>query len=1057
MDSIEPAIMFLSVLPWFLAARLLGVRWAGFLGALSGFLIGYWKTHSIFTPLEMALMGVLLAVALRQQYRTWEYHLLRLPLGAAAVLCGFYPVLFGVNQTLGNWHAVTYQAFLGGLDYALSNVLGYSVAFLVPALLAGLICQVIALGNPKIWGKVEATSPSPAETSLEVRFFYMLGPLFILLAVALLAGVWIVLGQVSRQMLQDRMVSAANITAQSIPLYLQTGQDLASQLANDSRLYDPAQEEEAEGSEQKLVGILQEKVGLIPYFDHLILLDKDGKVIASSQGQAGDVNLYPEEVSGMRLALNGMPLQSYPIPAREGGKSARIAFLAAVRDEQKRARGVLIGRSEMFSNPYMQPVIASLNALKDIKGTGILLDEERRILYHSTSATLMTEYPGALSAGEPKLDVKSGEDGTRVLVYSQPTTGRAWTVVISVPATYAQRIALQMVLPFAGMMAVGVLFTLRLMQFSLRKITSSLKIFAAQADRIAEGELEFEGFVPGFSIDEPNEIGRLKRSFEKMRQGLKTRLEELNRLLIVSQKVASTLEVERAIRPIIEAALSSGASSARIVLADLSPYSISEREEENLHCYGSGKMTEQYSYLDNQILELTRRQDLILLTNVPRASLLSFMTTSTGALITPQVLIAVALRHENLYHGTFWVAYDQPRSLTQDDADVRFIITLAGQAAVATSNARLFLNSEVGRRRLAAILAATPDPVLVTDDQNRLLLANPAAQQVLGDSAPARFPTSMEFSGQLKPIEKVLDQPELVKLLVSAPEESSPIEINLPDERVYLATVSSISVEGQPLGRVCVMQDVTRFKELDALKSDFVSTVSHDLRSPLTLIHGYVTMLEMVGELNDQQVNYLRRISASIEKMGHLVNNLLDLNRIEAGVSLQLELVALREIVEQVVTAYQLPARQKQIQLSYNLSKIPMEYVIEADAALLQQALNNLLDNAIKFTEPYGQVGVDVETKAGEVIFAISDSGIGIAPVDQVRLFEKFFRAGWRGRLSGERSRESQRQRGTGLGLAIVKSIATRHQGRVWVDSQLGKGSVFYLAVPVRHTDKHDN
>src|SRR5690606_9266697 len=105
-----------------------------------------------------------------------------------------------------------------------------------------------------------------------------------------------------------------------------------------------------------------------------------------------------------------------------------------------------------------------------------------------------------------------------------------------------------------------------------------------------------------------------------------------------------------------------------------------------------------------------------------------------------------------------------------------------------------------------------------------------------------------------------------------------------PDGRVYYATVSTVQADGQRVGRVCVLRDVTYYMELDALKSEFVATVSHDLRSPLTLMRGYATMLEMVGELNEQQVSYVRKIIGGVESMSRLVNNLLDLGRIEAGI-----------------------------------------------------------------------------------------------------------------------------------------------------------------------------
>jgi signal transduction histidine kinase len=198
----------------------------------------------------------------------------------------------------------------------------------------------------------------------------------------------------------------------------------------------------------------------------------------------------------------------------------------------------------------------------------------------------------------------------------------------------------------------------------------------------------------------------------------------------------------------------------------------------------------------------------------------------------------------------------------------------------------------------------------------------------------------------------------------------------------------------------------------------------------------------MVGELNEQQVSYVRKIVGGVESMSRLVSNLLDLGRIEAGIGLQLEMVPVRDVVERVTGALQLQATQKHIQLSVEIPEqtIPL---LEADQALLQQALQNLVENAIKYTDSGGKVRVGVSSKQERIVFEVSDNGIGIAPVDQPRLFEKFFRAA---------QPAGKTERGTGLGLAIVKSIAERHGGQVWVESQLGKGSTFFLVLPVRQT-----
>jgi PAS domain S-box-containing protein len=381
-----------------------------------------------------------------------------------------------------------------------------------------------------------------------------------------------------------------------------------------------------------------------------------------------------------------------------------------------------------------------------------------------------------------------------------------------------------------------------------------------------------------------------------------------------------------------------------------------------------------------------------------------------------------------MFFGAFWAGYEEPHRFTAEE--VRYLVTLGSQAALATANARLFLNAEIGRQRLAAILASTPDPILVTDQSNRLLLANPAAWQVLSLSMEAN-------EGPI--IDQVIRYRELAEMLRASSAEKQVKEIDLPDGRVYSAAATTVIAEGQRVGRVCVLRDVTHFKELDALKTDFVSTVSHDLRSPLTLMRGYASMLEMVGQLNEQQNNYIQKIVSGVEDMSRLVNNLLDLGRIEAGINLKVEKASCQEIIEKVISGLQLQAAQKQIQISREIPGEEPTY-LEADRALLQQALTNLVENAIKYSRNEGKILLRVNKQPDTVIFEIIDNGIGISPVDQPRLFEKFYRGA---------QQSSKDQRGTGLGLAIVKSIAERHGGKVWADSKLGKGSMFSLRIPL--------
>jgi PAS domain S-box-containing protein len=428
--------------------------------------------------------------------------------------------------------------------------------------------------------------------------------------------------------------------------------------------------------------------------------------------------------------------------------------------------------------------------------------------------------------------------------------------------------------------------------------------------------------------------------------------------------------------------------------------------------------------LDGDVLTITRSEGPIRIENVNRARAVLDVVAVSGRI---QALAAFPLRHESRYQGALWLGFETPHTFSE--SEVSFLTTLAGQAALAVANTRLYDAAEGGRRRLAAILASTPDAVVVVDSDGKLALLNPAAESAFGLAG---------LAATNRPLAEVIARPELVDLLAGQASQPGTREIALSDGRVLYASASPIlGAEGASLGRVAVMRDVTHFKELEQLKTEFVATVSHDLRAPLTFMRGYATMLPMIGALNVKQKDFVEKIIGGIEHMTRLIDDLLDLGRIEAGIDLVREPSRVEDLVHGAVEPLRMQAVNKQLALHVELPPgLPGVYV---DATLLRQAIANLVDNAIKYTPQGGSVHVSCEARDDSVVLAISDTGVGIAQADQVRLFEKFYRV---------KQRDTASIRGTGLGLAIVKSVAERHGGRVWVVSRLGRGSTFYLSVP---------
>ncbi len=1011
-DAPGSAMMIFSALPWILGGGLLGPFGGAALGAFAGLLRGAWDTYSLFSIVEYGFLGAWFSANMRQRFRTPAYQWLRQPIVGAFLLIPIHVLFYAISALFTQWGVDTSAPVTARLDFAISNAWIVALAFGGEMLSAGIVAQIVAMAFPKLWGGKQTLLPSPGERSLESRFLFAVGTFILLLLLTLLIGDWVVAGRAARDMLRDRLASASESAAQSVPFFLETGQNLAAQLAADPRLLAAADDE--------LKSIIGSRIQAVPYFDQIFVLDANSKTLLAGYPDSASVGfrLYPDEEMGLILAPNGVLTQIYAIPPALTNESARVSFLVAIVDAGQ-VRRVLIGRTTLETNPLTLPLIESVNNMKGLGGAGFLLDENNRVLYHSDPAQLTATYNGPRGS-EPLFYDDTASDGTRQLVYYQPVVGRPWAVVLTVPAQQAQQLALNIAMPLSLMIVFLALVAMLSLRVGLRVVTGSLQSLADEANRIAQGNLDHPLQVNGV-----DEVGQLRRAFEQMRSSLQARLGEINSLLRVSQGVASSLEMQDAVNPVLEAILSTGASSVRVVL---SPSILPNTFVELPLRFSLGQNT--YAYLDDQILALAQSQEKIVVPDLSRSREL----TLDESLPQPMALLAVALRHENRYYGVVWAGFEKPRAFS--DSDVRFVTTLAGQSALAVANAHLFLSVEASRRQLEAILNSTPDPVLVTDHHNRLLLTNRAAANALGQDV-------VQSSGM--ETEKIIKLKPLLALLQSATSENQSAEIVLADKRTYLATASAVIVEGHQIGRVCIMRDVTYFKELDTMKSEFVATVSHDLRSPLTLMRGYATMLETVGDLNEQQQGYVRKIILGVENMSRLVNNLLDLGRIEIGVGLQVEQVSVLDIIERVTTALQLQATQKNIALNVELAK-DMPNAIEADQALLHQAVYNLVENALKYTPENERVSIRTTTQPNSLTFIVEDSGIGIAADDIPHLFEKFYRG---------KQREARAQHGSGLGLAIVHSVATSHGGKVWVESVVGKGSAFYLQIPlaqVEHT-----
>ena len=337
---------------------------------------------------------------------------------------------------------------------------------------------------------------------------------------------------------------------------------------------------------------------------------------------------------------------------------------------------------------------------------------------------------------------------------------------------------------------------------------------------------------------------------------------------------------------------------------------------------------------------------------------------------------------------------------------------------------------ETERATLDAVLQKMTDGVLIVDEQGRVQLVNPAAIKMFSISLPVAIG---------KPLIEVVrhHQPEEMWQHCRATGEAQRVDFEV-GHRLSLQGIATSLGPTMSGSTLLLFQDLTNQRQTEAMRRDFISNVSHELRTPLAALKALTETLQ-AGALEDPPAahRFLEQMETEVDSLSLMVNELLELSRIESGrVPLNLAPTPPLDIVYPAVDRLRLQAERAGLLLSVECAEdLPL---VLADATRVQQVVVNLLHNAIKFTPSEGEVTVNVTRQDREVRFAISDTGIGIAAEDLPRIFERFYKV--------DRSRATS---GTGLGLAIARHLVEAHGGRIWAESEVGKGSTFYFTIPL--------
>ncbi len=496
---------------------------------------------------------------------------------------------------------------------------------------------------------------------------------------------------------------------------------------------------------------------------------------------------------------------------------------------------------------------------------------------------------------------------------------------------------------------------------------------------------------------------------------LRQKLNELTMLSDLGRSINISLEQDRVLLAVVDAAVQlTGAEEGSLMLLDETSGELYVRAARNLN--DEQIKTMRLPVSDSLAGKVVKTGKPVLLEkDNPQKIKTSYFVHS---------LVYVPLTGKDKVIGVLGVDHRQhTRYFSQ--RDLQLLMVLAEYAVIAIRNVWSYAEALEQSGRLESILSRIQDGVIVLDEDKKLRFINQAARRVFSLEGK-------EVQGE--PVEQAIASEQLHELLENSVEHPDMwVELEASDGQEYRAQ----SAEVPGVGTAVTLTDITYLKRLDRIKNEFVSTVSHDLRSPLTSIMGYVDLIGRVGPVNDMQRQFMGKVQDSVRNITNLVDDLLMLGRVEAGLDARREPVTLPGLIQQAWTDLKTPVDKSLFQLTIDIPDSLQ--VLQANPVQFKNMVLNLLDNALRYTQSGGEIKVLGSQDDGSVVLQFIDQGVGILPQDLPYVFNKFFRG----------SNVASEISGTGLGLSIAKSVVENHDGRIWVESQPGQGTVVSVMFPL--------
>jgi len=427
--------------------------------------------------------------------------------------------------------------------------------------------------------------------------------------------------------------------------------------------------------------------------------------------------------------------------------------------------------------------------------------------------------------------------------------------------------------------------------------------------------------------------------------------------------------------------------------------------------------TEQVTLSDDLLKHITESREGLVIENAQDSP---FWKPDQNSNIRSALIAPLNGRKELL--GVLTLTHEQEKYFNFDH--LLLLQAIASQAAIAAENARLYSRVAQEQKRLAALLQHAAEAILMFDAQGRLTLLNPAGEKLFTDFK-ANLNQPLPAGHGYDVFVKMLEDARLSKASRSG-------EVVWPDQRTFVALITPIEDSGQ----VAILHDVTRFKDLDQVKNEFIATASHDLKNPITTIAGFSTLLGQAGPLNEQQKDFVSRIQSAAQNMSELVQNMVSLAQIDLQATQKHQALELGALLTEMIDEFVPQAVAKNQTLQFHSLTTPVQ--VNGDSLQLKQLFRNLIGNAIKYSPESGRIMVATKIEKENIQVDVQDTGFGIPAADLPYIFDRFYRV---------RSGKVSEIEGNGLGLAIVKSIVEQHGGQVNVQSEVDKGTCFSVSL----------